>query len=152
MFMEGTQVEVNGTKYTIEPVLTCDLKALIKILGLKTIFHMASIWKCPYCAVTKLYVCNLSMVKGSNIWRGRTCRQLDKFKIHDWPMHKEEIRVDRYKRLKERNSRRVDMYGIIAEPIVQLPLLNIIPCNLHCIMAILRKLVRSLYTHTHMHT
>ena len=55
MFVAGEKVKVDGTKYTIEPVLTCDLKALMKMLGLKTVFHTSSKWRCPYCAVPKSY-------------------------------------------------------------------------------------------------
>jgi hypothetical protein len=55
MFIAGEKVKVDGTKYTIELVLMCDLKALMKMLGLKTVFHTSLKWRCPYCAVPKLY-------------------------------------------------------------------------------------------------
>lgn len=58
-------------------------------------------------------------------------------------MHTEESRADLYKQVKEkRNTQGRDMYGIITEPILSLLLLSIIPCNLHCLMAIMWKLVQ----------
>jgi hypothetical protein len=55
LFADGKQVEVEGIKYTINPVLTCDLKVLMKMLGLKNVFHPSAKWRCPYCAVSKRY-------------------------------------------------------------------------------------------------
>jgi hypothetical protein len=55
----------------------------------------------------------------------------------------EESRADLYKQVKEkRNAQGRDTYRIITEPILSLPLLSIILCNLHCLMAIMQKVVQ----------
>lgn len=43
------EVEVDGVKYTLEPVLVCDMKALVKVMGFYTCFHPKAKWKCPWC-------------------------------------------------------------------------------------------------------
>jgi hypothetical protein len=64
-------------------------------------------------------------------------------------MHSDEIRADQYQCMREKTVKGEDMYRVIAEPILHLPLISIIPCNLHCIMAVMRKLVQLLFF-THM--
>jgi hypothetical protein len=55
-FIEGMKVKVDNVKYTITPVLTCNLKALMKMMGLKSVFHPCSTWWCPYCAASNGYM------------------------------------------------------------------------------------------------
>ncbi len=51
--------------------------------------------------------------------------------------------------VREKTIKGEDMYGVIAEPILHLLLISIILCNLHCIKAVMHKLVQ-LPFHTHM--
>jgi len=54
---------VDGKKWEIKPVLTCNLKALMKLLSIYSVFHPKSKSKCPFCAcsimsvVKKIEVC-----------------------------------------------------------------------------------------------
>lgn len=68
-------------------------------------------------------------------------RKLGDFNESKWPMHTEAARADLYKQVMEKNGQGRETYGIVSPPILSLPLLSIIPCNLHCIMAIMKKLV-----------
>lgn len=49
-------------------------------------------------------------------------------------------------------------FGIIAEPILDFPLGQVIPCNMHCVMGIMKKLVRLPHSYfyplpsTHLHS
>jgi len=57
-FFNGEKVKVGEIEYTINPVLTCDLKALMKMLaamGLCNVYHPCSTWQCPYCEVKSWY-------------------------------------------------------------------------------------------------
>lgn len=49
--IEGGTLHVLSHEIQVEPVLVCDLKALVKLLGLYNVFHPRSIWKCPWCLV-----------------------------------------------------------------------------------------------------
>jgi len=40
------------TKWKIKPILTCDLKALMKMLRHNDVFHPGAKWKCPFCPVS----------------------------------------------------------------------------------------------------
>lgn len=54
-FHSGEKIKVEGTEYTIKPVLTCDLKALMKLMGLYNVYHPCSSWRCPFCPVNTTY-------------------------------------------------------------------------------------------------
>lgn len=54
--VQSASVIVNGKEWKVKPVLTCDLKALMKMLGLYDVFHPKSHWKCPFCDVSQEYV------------------------------------------------------------------------------------------------
>lgn len=54
-FLHSEKLKVEDQEYVIIPVLTCDLKALMKILGLYNIYHPSSQWRCPYCPVCSRY-------------------------------------------------------------------------------------------------
>jgi len=43
---------VGTTEWKIKLILTCDLKALMKMLGLYDVFHPGAKWKCPFCPVS----------------------------------------------------------------------------------------------------
>jgi hypothetical protein len=60
-------------------------------------------------------------------------------------MHTEEERAAITAAVVEGTARDKDMYGIIAKPILAFALKKVIPCNMHCIMAILHKLVCTLH-------
>ncbi len=49
---------VRGQEWKVKPVLTCDLKVLMKMLGLYDVFHPKSKSKCPYCACSARYTTN----------------------------------------------------------------------------------------------
>jgi hypothetical protein len=51
---------VGDREYKIKPVLTCDLKALMKLIGLYDVFHPSAKWKCPFCDVCSEYCCCLT--------------------------------------------------------------------------------------------
>lgn len=57
-------------------------------------------------------------------------------------MHSEETREKLYEMIKEGKSLiHTDMYGIMTLPILPFTLDSILPDNLHCVMAVERKLV-----------
>jgi hypothetical protein len=56
VFCGGEKIKVDsGLEYTINPVLTCDLKALMKMMGLYNVYHLCSRWWCPFCRVNTRY-------------------------------------------------------------------------------------------------
>ena len=61
---------VDSFEYDIEPVLVCDLRVLVKLLGLYNCFHPKAHWKCPWC-----FVC---------------CNDTAEFWIEDWPLRTKE--------------------------------------------------------------
>ena len=55
MLVKEKKLKVDDKEYTCTPVLTTDLKAMMKLLGLYDVFHPCSRWKCPYCHVSSKY-------------------------------------------------------------------------------------------------
>lgn len=55
MLVKEKKLKVDDKEYTCTPVLTTDLKAMMKLLGLYDVFHPCSHWKCPYCRVSSKY-------------------------------------------------------------------------------------------------
>lgn len=54
--MTNMKLVVTGKEWTIKPILTCNLKALMKLMGLYDVFHPKSKSKCPFCACKDMYV------------------------------------------------------------------------------------------------
>jgi hypothetical protein len=71
------------------------------------------------------------------------------FSIEAWPFHEEEERQKWAMEVMQRQegSRRAygrEHHGVISSPLFKLPLTQVVPCNLHALMAILKKLVSTL--------
>ena len=47
-------ITVRGRTYKVCPMLCCDMKALVKILGLCDVFKPNTIYKCPWCEVRNI--------------------------------------------------------------------------------------------------
>jgi hypothetical protein len=67
--------------------------------------------------------------------------KLGDFNIEHWPIHSEKKQRKNATRVTEHRARGRDTYGIQVNLILNFPLKSTIPCNMHCIMAILHKLV-----------
>lgn len=123
----GNDIHVGGVAIQIEPVLVCDMKALINLMGVYTVYHPKAWWKCLWC-----HVCE---------------KDIGDFSIPCWPFRNrqrwKEI-IEEIKQLSEAtakaNGRRNG--GVIGEPVFDFDLEHIIPCMLHCIMAVIKKLLR----------
>jgi hypothetical protein len=48
---------VGEKEWLLKPILTCDLKALMKMLGLYDVFHPRATSKCPFCSCSSRYGC-----------------------------------------------------------------------------------------------
>ena len=55
------QVTANGKEYTIIPFLVCDMKCLVRILGLYDVFSPKSYWKCCWCNCCKSEIANFNI-------------------------------------------------------------------------------------------
>jgi len=125
--IDGGSLHVGNLTVQLEPVLVCDMKALVQLMGLYTVYHPSTTWKCPWC-----HVCDLDIAD---------------FSIPCWPFrnHKnwEEIIEDVKKRSESGAARAAtDNGGVKGPRIFGFDLFHIIPCMLHCIMAIVRKMLR----------
>ncbi|KAL6078437.1 hypothetical protein QOT17_001609 [Balamuthia mandrillaris] len=96
--------------YALEPVLVCDMAALIKVLGLYTCYHPKSQWKCPWCLGEEAAKLKSNSAK---------------------------------KRFAATN------FGIQDKPLLRILFNHVIPCQLHCFMGVMRKLVEQLAEYTH---
>lgn len=111
----------------VEPLLVCDLKALLQLLGLYQTYHPSSNWKCPWCKVSDFEIAD--------------------FTVEHWPFRNKAqwrylVKRLRGKSLSTRKANAASNFGIQAEPVLDLPLTNIIPCMLHTVMALVKKLVQ----------
>ncbi len=70
-------------------------------------------------------------------------RDLGDFKKEEWPMHTEQQRAAIVEAMTGHHTppKGTLTYGIVSSPILNFPLKRVIPCNMHCVMAILCKLV-----------
>jgi hypothetical protein len=120
-------ITCNGETYIFEPVLTCDLAALVVLLGLYEVYRSNAVWRCPWCAV-----CN---------------DKLGDFSIPTWPLHNDahhRVEEEKVSRLKGKSKFAAKHYGIIAPRVLDINLDHVIPCNMHAIMAITRHLFQLL--------
>jgi len=111
--INGGSLHVGNLTVQLEPVLV--------------VYHPSTTWKCPWC-----HVCDLDIAD---------------FSIPCWPFrnHKnwEEIIEDVKKRSESGAARAAtDNGGVKGPRIFGFDLFHIIPCMLHCIMAIVRKMLR----------
>lgn len=114
---------INGKSYTFEPILTCDLAALVVMLGLYEVYRSQSMWRCPWCAVHK--------------------HKLGDFTIPDWPFHSEAQRratEEKVSQVTNKSQFAAQHHGIIAPRVLDINLDHVVPCNMHAFMAIVRKL------------
>ncbi|KAL6069211.1 hypothetical protein QOT17_007748 [Balamuthia mandrillaris] len=134
-YLMKNKVEVNGQKFDLEPVLVCDLKALVTMLGLYCCYHPKSHWKCPWCLVSAITIHD--------------------FGIAQWPLRDEKEMMELAERAakfpteggKEAFAR--ENYGITGKPVLPFGLDHIIPCMLHCLMGITNKLFELLVEETY---
>lgn len=69
------------------------------------------------------------------------------FSVPSWPFHSEEQRAKWAEEVMQKQGKGRRTYaknhcGVVGSPLFALPLKQIIPCNMHAVMAILKKLVR----------
>lgn len=126
------KLAVDGIEYDIEPVLVCDLKALVKLLGLYNCFHPKAY--CPWCSVC---IDNLA-----------------DFGIEDWPLRTKEewdkLATEAERRaMKSAKDTFARNKGIMGTPLFDFAMDHIIPCMLHCLMGITRKLFELLAAEAH---
>lgn len=129
------KLAVDGIEYDIEPVLVCDLKALVKLLGLYNCFHPKAYWKCPWCSVC---IHNLADF-GIKEWPLRTKEEWDKLATEA-----ERRATKSAKDTFARNNK-----GIMGTPLFDFAMDHIIPCMLHCLMGVTRKLFELLAAEAH---
>ena len=128
----GTPIEVNNATYILEPVMVCDMAALVTLQGLYQVYHPSSIYKCPWCKVTadKLHMWELDWPLRDLKEMMETGSQTEGFsesKRKEWAKNHE---------------------GMRDKPLIEIDLQHTIPCNLHVFMAIMRKLVELLAEET----
>lgn len=130
LLVEKGKLTVDETEYEIEPVLVCDMMCLVKVLGLYNCFSPQSKWKCCWCKVHE--------------------SQLSDFTILSWPFRDEESmrelgrQAEAKKSEYSRSQFARDHYGIRGVPLFNIKFDHIVPCMLHCFMAIMRKLLELL--------
>lgn len=56
--------------------MICDLKALMKLIGLYDVFHPSAKWKCPFCDVCSEYCCCLTPSGIRQLWCCHTANPL----------------------------------------------------------------------------
>lgn len=126
---------VGSIEYEIDPVLVCDMACLVEVLGLYNCFCPQSHWKCAWCLISKLDLFN--------------------FDIETWPlrdlqeMQKRGAEADSKRSESTRNSFARVNYGIRGSPLFKITLDHIVPCMLHCFMAVMRKLLELLIEEAH---
>ncbi|KAL6070879.1 unconventional myosin-VIIb-like [Balamuthia mandrillaris] len=126
----GGTICANGTEYALEPVLVCDMAALVHLLGLYSCYHPNSKWKCPWCCVDKHSIAN--------------------FAIECWPLRNEaEMWRDGEQAEKCESKSGKDRFaqkhfGVQNKPLINILLDHIIPCMLHCFMGVMHKLLELL--------
>lgn len=107
----------------------CDLKALVKFMGIYACNHPKAKWRCPWCLVQN--------------------SQLADFGIQRWPLQRKDwdtINRGGLKRAKENFAR--NNAGIIGTPTFEFAMDHVLPCRLHFLMAVTRKLYELLMTET----
>ncbi len=67
-------------------------------------------------------------------------RQLGNFQKKGWKMHTQKAQQKLVKKI-ENGEEEKSMYSIISTPILDFPVKQVVSCNMHCLMAILCKLV-----------
>jgi len=82
---------VGLVEWQIKPILTCNLKALMKMMGLYDVFHPTAKWKCPFCPVST--------------------EELHKFEKDCWPFHSEEDWCKWAKEVAQRSGEGKHTYG-----------------------------------------
>lgn len=66
--------------YTIEPFLVCDMKCLVRLLGLYDVFNPNSYWKCAWCHCNQQNISDFSIES----WNLRDINEMIKIgKIQD---------------------------------------------------------------------
>jgi hypothetical protein len=131
--ISGRTISVNDIEYSIEPILVCDLVALVKILGLYNVFHPKSKWKCPWC-----------LVCADSIWD---------FEKPHWELRKYEEMQKLWEEVKTKTEAAKKKfanihYGITGRPLFNFLMDHVIPCMMHCQMGITRKLLSLLAEET----
>lgn len=54
--IETKKLQVGEQVYTIQPLLCCDMKALVMLLGLYEVYRSNTTWRCAWCEVRYLVV------------------------------------------------------------------------------------------------
>jgi hypothetical protein len=104
----------------------------VQVLGLYATYHPKSKWKCPFCNVC--------------------CETIHDFSKPSWPMRtEEEVNADEQdipttKSGQKRHAKQ--HHGVQSRRILPFPRKNIIPCFLHCLSAIVKKLFKLLLRDT----
>jgi hypothetical protein len=123
------QITVGDNEYQIQCFLVCDMKCLVRILGLYDVFHPKSHWKCAWCHVDATNIADFS----KPAW---PLRDIKKMVQQGKPMNgKSEAQQKTFARTH---------HGITCEPILAFLLEQIVPCFLHITMGITRALLNRL--------
>ncbi|KAL6045515.1 hypothetical protein QOT17_022743 [Balamuthia mandrillaris] len=133
--INGGTIKAHGIDYALEPVLVCDMAALIKVLGLYTCYHPKSQWKCPWCLVDMDNIADFTR----EMWPFRDKTQM-------WTKGEEAAK------LKSNSAKKrfaATNFGIQDKPLLRILFNHVIPCQLHCFMGVMRKLVEQLAEYTH---
>jgi len=107
------------------------MKTLAKVLGTYNTFHPKAKWRCMWCAVQ--------------------AHQLGNLTILEWPLHTDEV-IEKAEENVEKATKKGKSteycarryFGIQGKRLLRFPRSSIIPCNLHCFMGVMRKLVNLL--------
>jgi len=128
--VEEKKLTVGEIDYELEPVLVCDMSCLVKVLGLYNCFCPQAKWKCCWCLVHE--------------------STLSDFSVEYWPFRDAATmrRLGEEAETKKSENSRANFartnYGIRNLPLFTILLDHIVPCMLHCFMAIMRKLLELL--------
>ncbi len=123
--IQGGTVEAGGKEWKFEPILVCDMKALVRVQGLYDCFNPKAYWKCPWCKVCKHDVFDFKIKK----WPFRDATEIQQLeeKIPEKPTAKKRFQKE--------------YFGINNKRLFQFSANHIIPCSLHLGMAVTRKLL-----------
>ncbi|KAL6050170.1 hypothetical protein QOT17_006359 [Balamuthia mandrillaris] len=125
-YLTKNKVKIDGCEFKLEPVLVCDLKVLVTLLGLYNCYHPKCYWKCPWCLASENTIYDF-MVKEWPLQDETTMKRLAK-EATEIPTEGGKETFARYN------------YGITGQSVLPFSLDHIIPYMLHCLMGVTRKL------------
>lgn len=125
----GGTLSINGQAIQVEPMLVCDMKAVVRLLGLYNVFSPSATWKCAWCKVSSSNIADFTREH----WPFR-----DKV---EWEAQLTDLdgKSDR-----TRASYASENWGVRERPVLNFPVTHVIPCMLHCVMAVVQKLFQLL--------